>query len=101
MGQYKRFWYLSHNMNEWRRFIGAWTSDSLARAMVARTHNVQYHRSKLRSKVMPLVPIDSCSCLFNSPFLAQRPYGTLANSVDPDQTPHHAVSDRYLHCLST
>ena len=34
-------------------------------------------------------------------FMPQRPLkGTLANSVDPDQTPHHnAASDQGLHCL--
>ena len=26
-------------------------------------------------------------------------YGTEANSADPDQTPHNAVSDLGLHCL--
>ena len=25
--------------------------------------------------------------------------GTLANNVDPDQTPHSAASDQGLHCL--
>ena len=28
-------------------------------------------------------------------------YGTYATRADPDQTPHHAVSDQDLHCLLT